>query len=207
MSQAKTLTPEQVKQVVAAVVAESNRPAIDRVVFALSFRAGLRACEMAGVRWRDVLDGGGDGVIAPGKMWHVPDNVAKKGAGRRIPMHPDLHAALVAARATLPAEATTPEKTVVLRSVPFTGEIDPRWRGTTANTLQKYISRRFRAAGAVGCSSHSGRRTFITELARRANKHGCSLRDVQKIAGHSSISTTERYVDLSEGVGDLVGSL
>jgi integrase len=50
----------------------------------------------------------------------------------------------------------------------------------------------------VGCSSHSGRRTFITNAARKISSVGGSLRDVQALAGHSSLAVTQRYIDGSE---------
>jgi len=53
----------------------------------------------------------------------------------------------------------------------------------------------FKELGYEGCSSHSGRRSFITGAARNIHRSGCSLRDVQLLAGHASIETTERYVD------------
>jgi integrase len=44
-------------------------------------------------------------------------------------------------------------------------------------------------------SSHSGRRTFITRAARRVSEVGGSVRDVQQLAGHVSLQTTQHYIE------------
>ena len=68
----------------------------------------------------------------------------------------------------------------------------------------------YKDLGFIGCSSHSGRRTFITNLAKKLNVVGGTLRDVQSLAGHSNLQTTQRYIevdtDCQRKLVDLVGS-
>ena len=64
-----------------------------------------------------------------------------------------------------------------------------------ANSVVNWFVALFNELGFEGCSSHSGRRSFITVAARNIHRSGCSLRDVQLLAGQSSIETTERYID------------
>jgi integrase/recombinase XerD len=66
---------------------------------------------------------------------------------------------------------------------------------TSARAIVNLIHRWYTDLGLVGCSSHSGRRTFITNAARKISTVGGSLRDVQSLAGHSSLQTTQRYIE------------
>jgi len=57
------------------------------------------------------------------------------------------------------------------------------------------FQRWYQHLGFVGCSSHSGRRTFITNAARKISTVGGPLKDVQELAGHSNLRTTQRYIE------------
>jgi len=139
-------------------------------------RAGLRAAEIAKLTWPMVLDA--SGYI--GTSIELHDHAAKRRRGRIMPMHADLRSALS-----------------TLHEGQADGRIICSERGGPIEPLSivVWFNRAFRALGLHGCSSHSGRRTFITRTARLVPKAGGSLRDVQLLAGHSSIQTTQRYID------------
>lgn len=52
----------------------------------------------------------------------------------------------------------------------------------------------YREVGFFGCSSHSGRRTFIANTSRKIGLVGGSLRDIQVMIGHKNLQTTQRYI-------------
>jgi len=149
----------------------------DLVIFMLSFRAGLRACEIAQLEWSMLTTS--DGRL--GEVISVRDNIAKMGSGRTIPIHAELKAAL---RPMFRRDISGP----VIRSLTDGQAMQP-------NSIVNWFVCLYREAGAQGCSSHSGRRTFITHAARNAHKFGASLRDVQLLAGHKSIEVTQGYID------------
>jgi len=174
--QAKVVSPTTLRKML-AFARRTRQPKRDVVMVLLSVKAGLRACEIAGLRWSMVTDDKG----AIGTVIDIRNGIAKRGRGRRIPMHCDLQRALA-------------DLWKVRRSDEHVTASN-RGGALRANSVVNLFVAMFAEIGIEGCSSHSGRRTFITTAARNVHRAGGSLRDVQMLAGHRSIETTQRYID------------
>lgn len=157
---------------------DTRHPERNEVIVLLSFKAGLRACEISGLTWNMVL--------TPSRRLAehitISRNIAKCGSGRLVPLHPELAAALRRYHRLL----KRPENGPLVRS--------ERGGHMTPRSIVNWFHGLYCALGFSGCSSHSGRRTFITRSARVISKVGGSLRDVQELAGHRSLRTTEIYI-------------
>jgi integrase len=182
---AKVLGGGEVRRVLSAA-RRRRYPDRNTVIVLLSVKAGLRACEIARLTWPMVTDARGQ----IGTVIELPSKAAKKGSGRRIPIHPGLHRALVKLRrqsSETDDEPDTPKSDAVIQS--------ERGGPMTAKAIVDWFTNVFAELGLQGCSSHSGRRTFVTRAARLIQKAGGSLRDVQQLVGHQSIKTTQGYID------------
>jgi integrase len=178
--QAKTLSKPQIDAVL-SFLQKTRRPARNRLIFLLSVKAGLRAKEIACLTWDMVTD-------AEGKLSdaiHLRDIAAKGNSGRVIPMSKDLKLAFVAVKRES-EQSIRPSEFVITTE---------RAARTSSYAVVNMFAEWYRALGFTGASSHSGRRTFITNAARRISSVGGSLRDVQLLAGHTALSTTQRYIE------------
>lgn len=177
--QAKVLTANQIKAVLKYI--ETTRyPTRNRLLFLLSIKAGLRAKEMAEIRWRMICDA----------EFNITDRIALdngsskgKSGGRTIPLNKDLRDALV-----------THFNDVKPRNPDAKLFQSERAASMSAKVIANWFARLYTDMGYEGCSSHSGRRTFITNAAKNITRVGGSLRDVQLLAGHSNLATTQRYI-------------
>jgi integrase/recombinase XerD len=178
--QAKVLSEAQIRAAL-GYVQQTRYPLRDRVMMLLSVKAGLRAKEIACLTWAMVTDAEG----AVGDAIHL-ENRASKGrhGGRTIPLNVNLREALAALKEAR-GEKAAPHRRVIHSE---------RGDGYSAGAVQVWFGRLYGKLGFAGASSHSGRRTFITRAARKIIEAGGSLRDVQELAGHASLATTQRYI-------------
>src|SRR6185312_1857205 len=159
--------------------AQGRFPLRNTVMVLLSFKAGLRACEISGLDWTMVLDP--SGRISTSLL--IGSGIAKNGKARRLPLHNQLRTAL--------------QELNKLEGRPRAGPVVRSQRGgaMSARSVVNWFKGLYQEVGLAGCSSHSGRRTFITLSARLIARAGGSLRDVQELAGHRDLSTTQRYIE------------
>lgn len=213
LKKADTLDDQQFKKMLQEVVKTVRRPNVEMVVFLMSYKAGLRSQEIAGLEWdRHLLDV--DGNIkhqefktagARGRMkreehpvlW-ISEDIGKYGSERTLRIHPVLFKALL----TLRAE-NHPGRFVIPSGKRGASED----LGCRAHALTFRINRYYKKMGLDKCTTHSGRRTFITKAARTATFAGCSLVDVQDMAGHRQLTTTQEYIDTTAQQADLIGML
>jgi integrase/recombinase XerD len=176
--QAKTLSKGQIEAVL-GYLAKTRHPARNRLIFLLSVKAGLRAKEIARLTWWMTNDSQGD----IGRTICLQDSASKGRSGRIIPLNDDVRDALVEYRNQVTSFAG-----------PYVISTE-RSLATSPQAIVNMFQRWYRHLGFVGCSSHSGRRTFITNTARNISAVGGSLRDVQMLAGHTNLRTTQRYIE------------
>lgn len=176
--QAKYLSKGQIEAVL-GYLGKTRHPVRNRLIFLLSVKAGLRAREIALLTSSMITDAQGEIGQAIGLQ-----NEASKGqSGRIIPMNGELRLAFIEWRRGI---QITPNARVIHTE---------RSKRTSPQVIVNMFCRWYEKIGFDGCSSHSGRRTFITNAARKISTVGGSLRDVQMLAGHGNLRVTQRYID------------
>jgi integrase/recombinase XerD len=154
----------------------------NRLIVLLSYKAGLRAKGIAALKWSMVMSADGD----IGDHIHLTNEASKGKSGRIIALNKDLKKQLIKVKEIEGITIAGARKSVIQTQ---------RGLGTSAQVIVNSFGEWYQKLGFVGCSSHSGRRSVITQAARKASLVGGSLRDVQALAGHASLTTTSRYIE------------
>lgn len=177
---ARDISRKDVQRFLLRVSTEGRHRERNLVIACFSFFAGLRASEIARIRWRMVLNTEG----RVGEAIRLESGVEKKLNSRVIPLKAEARDALCAYLAQL---SPVPQRDdFILRS--------ERRGAMKAQSIVNWFRSVYAELGIVGASSHSGRRHFVTTACRLISEAGGSLKDVQNLAGHRALSTTQMYI-------------
>lgn len=179
LKQAKILNSGQQKAVL-NFLEKTRSPVRNKVIFLLSVKAGFRAKEIASLTWTMVCDS--DGSIAD--CISLTNQASKGKGGGIVWLNKELKDALNDLKAT---QWIVDQNKYVIPS--------ERSERMSAQAIVNLFAYWYQQLGFEGCSSHSGRRTFITNAARKISGVGGSIKDVQMLARHSSLTMTQRYIE------------
>ena len=178
MSQAKTLTPNEIEQVL-NYIATQNFPLRNRVMLLTGLFSGMRVGEISSLSIGDVMNT--DRTVKAEVRLTAEQT---KGRQPRTVFLPQKLRDELAAYLELRPNAK-PEHPLFVTA----GR-----KRFSANVMAQHFHYLFKRAGIAGASSHSMRRSFITNLATK----GIGVRVLASLAGHRSIAVTQRYIDVND---------
>ena len=178
--QARTLNDRELQKLL-EFVSRKNNARRNRTMILLTHLAGMRIGEVAAVRYCDVV--AADRTVR--SEINLSANQTKGDRGRTVLLNERMRAELASYVAGRRIKDTKLPLFPTQRSAGF-----------SANSLTQVINSLYKQAGFDGCSSHSGRRGFLTNLSEK----GVSARVMMALAGHKNMATTQRYIDLRPGV-------
>lgn len=179
MSQARTITEKQAK-VLFRVTAHRRNGVRNCAALALSYYSGLRVKEIASLTIGDVLNT--DGTVK--NVANLTAEQTKGSKGREFYINS-------AAKKHISALVKSLNK--VQPEFPLIQVMGKR-KAFSPNSLAIAFSNMYEIAGLTGCSSHTGRRSAISQLANK----GVGIRIIQKFSGHRSLQSVQPYLDANE---------
>lgn len=180
--QAKTLNQNEIRKVL-DYAATRKHSARNRCLLYTTFLSGMRVGEVATLRYSDVVNA--DGTIK--NEIRLSAENTKTNEARTVFVNDKLRKEF---------EKYVAVYKPVNKNVKFFYSQKRDSDGFTANTLTQFFHYLYKRSGIDGASSHSGRRTFITNLATK----GVGVRVLMSLAGHKNISTTQCYIDINDNM-------
>jgi integrase/recombinase XerD len=188
MSQARVLTEKELRKVLNFCNTQPHATR-NRTMLLCTHMAGMRVGEVAALTVSDVL--AMDGTVKEEIALSAQQTKGNKARTVLVPkkLRDELTCYLQQRYGIANLLAVT--QTDTQRAL-FPTQKNPK-RGFTANTLCQLFHKIYKDSQMYGATSHSGRRTFITKLADK----GVGVRVLMALAGHKSIATTQRYIELN----------
>ena len=180
--QAKTLNQAELRKVL-DYISTRKHSARNKAMLMTTFLSGMRVAEVASLKFSDVVDNEGN---IRDEIRLTPEMT--KGQYSRV--------VFVNERLRKELQQYIRIYSPTDRAMKFFYSQKKGSDGFNANTLTQHFHFLYKRAGIDGASSHSGRRSFITNLASK----GVSVRVLMSLAGHRSIGTTQAYIDINDSM-------
>lgn len=178
--QAKTLNNDEIRKVLDYVATRKHSERNRAMIYTI-FNTGMRVNEVANLRYKDVVDV--EGAIRREIRLSAEDTKTKE--ARVVFVNDKLHKEL-----TRYVKSYKP----VNNNLKFFYSQKRASDGYSPNTLAQFFHYLFNRAGIAGASSHSGRRSFITNLANK----GVGVRVIMGLSGHRALSSVQCYIDCND---------
>ena len=178
--QAKTLNNDEIRKVLDYVATRKHSERNRAMIYTI-FNTGMRVSEVANLRFKDVVEV--DGAVRREIRLSAEDTKTKE--ARIVFVNDKLHKEL-----TRYVRLYKPLNT----NVKFFYSQKRASDGYSPNTLAQFFHYLFNRAGIAGASSHSGRRSFITNLANK----GVGVRVIMGLSGHRALSSVQCYIDCND---------
>ena len=188
MKQARTLNDKELNLLLLYVNTRKYAER-DRCMVLMTYLAGMRIAEVATTKIKDVL--ANDGTIK--QEINLTAEQTKGKYPRSVVLNEKLRKEILNYLLTRFSKQQLAEgQSSAVKEKPLfnTQKSD----GFNANTACYHFHMLYKRAGLEGCSSHSGRRSFLTELSSKS----VPLKVLMELAGHRQAQTTMRYVNVTQ---------
>jgi integrase/recombinase XerD len=187
MKQARTLNDKELNLLLLYINTRKHA-ARDRAMLLMTYWGGMRIGEVAAAKIKDILDN--DGTIK--HQLNLTAEQTKGKYSRTVVLADKLRKEI---QTYLQTRFNTKDLTAINSADLNTQLFATQKRaGFDANTACYHFHMLYKAAGLTGASSHSGRRSFLTNLSAKS----VPLKVLMELAGHRQAQTTMRYINVTQ---------
>ena len=182
MKQAKTLNQKQLFLFLKQLELFKNSQR-NQLIISLTFYSGLRIGEVTKLKWKDVID---SNLTVKDEIILSAEN-NKSNEVQRLFLNKKLRLEIVKYKTFYSQKY----KHINLESPLIISQRNTQF---SPNSLCQLINSLYKRCNLPTATTHSGRRSFITNLANKS----LNAKVIMSLARHKNLSTTQRYIDVND---------
>ncbi|MDA1284790.1 MAG: site-specific integrase [Proteobacteria bacterium] len=182
MKQAKTLNQKQLFLFLKQLELFKNSQR-NQLIISLTFYGGLRIGEVTKLKWKDVID---NNLTVKDEIILSAEN-NKSNEVQRLFLNKKLRLEIVKYKTFFSQKY----KHINLESPLIISQRNTQF---SPNSLCQLINSLYKRCNLPTATTHSGRRSFITNLANKS----LNAKVIMSLARHKNLSTTQRYIDVND---------